>query len=151
MLTGFECKKCGIKSEHESHLYLSKWDTHPTLTPKQDKCCRKYCGYDKKDNRMQEYKRLGLDYTPFPRITRKLNPNNHNGRPLFEETQHAATRLGTVTNRRINVKMAVTMTYTVVQGIIRHPQHASLKLGEKWHMVVRNTVVRSWSRQGGID
>lgn len=147
--TWFECPKCHIKTDNSyGHPRFSSWNCPPSLNDKQKQCCQK--SYDELPE-MIEYKRLGLDYTPFPRITRKLNPSNHNGRPLFEETQHAATRLGTITTRRLNGKMAVTMTYTVVQGIIRHPQHRSLKLGEKLHIVVRNTVVRSWSRQGGID
>lgn len=151
--TWFECPKCHIKTDSKyGHPRFRSYNCPPSLTDKQKECCQK--DYDKLPE-MIEYKRLGLNFTSYPRITLKQQIRDRSTNRITETvdnpTQHAATRLGTITTRRLNGSVNTTMTYTVVQGIIRHPQHRSLKLGQKLHIVVRNNVTRSLSRQGGAD
>ena len=59
----------------------------------------------------------------------------------FEFRQHTATRT------------AIINGFTVVKGVIRHSwaQHRQLNLGDQWHIVAKNVVVRSISVGIGAD
>lgn len=63
----------------------------------------------------------------------------------LEFRQHTATRIGKY--------YGTIQAFTVVKGVIRHTfgDHSQLNLGNQWHIVAKNTVIRSISVGGGAD
>jgi len=144
------CTECGLKTtpkkvdrhdmlnnpEHPVDTHPSMgWYGHapPTWTKKQAECAEKH-----KWNRdiMQNYYYVGVEYSPYPKIG---------------DTTHTATRLATYTEIKARAGIQTTLTYTVVQGVIRHSEHPSLKLGTRLHIAMRNRITRAWTRSGGVD
>lgn len=135
----FQCQKCGLKTkprtlresetpenfdDYAFHPSASYWYAPPTWTEKQ-----RNCKGTMKDMKPVFYQ--GWEYSPFPQIA---------------DTRHTATRLGKYEEVRAHTRMH----FTVAQGVIRHREHSSLKLGKQWHIIAKNRVKRSFT-QIGID
>lgn len=133
----FQCQKCGIKTRpqiwerdpKENNDYKPwhpsfYWSKPPNVTDQQYTC-----NGTSEDMKPVFYQ--GWEYSPYPQIG---------------DTRHSATRLGKYTEVRAHTRMH----FTVAQGIVRHSEHSSLKLGKQWHIVAKNRVKASYT-QIGID